>query len=78
MVWVQTRPKILSVLTRVQTVCKGYQQPTKITTSGERNNDYLYWHVIRDTGANLKFAIFKFKIVCIASALMKPIPHILP
>ena len=38
-VWFQIRPDILSGLIWVQTVCKGYQQMTKVTTSGERGND---------------------------------------
>ena len=35
-VWIQIRTDILSVLLWVQTVCKGYQQTTKVTTSMER------------------------------------------
>ena len=37
-VWIQIRPDILSGLIWVQTVCKGYQQTTKVATSGERVN----------------------------------------
>ena len=35
-VWIQIRPDILSGLIWVQTVCKGYQQMTKVATRGER------------------------------------------
>ena len=35
-VWIQIRPDVLSNLIRFQTVCKGYQQTTKVATSGER------------------------------------------
>ena len=35
-VWIQIRPDVLSGLIGVQTVCKGYQQTTKVATSGER------------------------------------------
>ena len=35
-VWIQIRPDVLSGLIWVQTVCKGYQQTTKVATSGER------------------------------------------
>ena len=36
MVWIQIRTNILLVLIWVQTVCKGYQQMTKVATSKER------------------------------------------
>ena len=36
MVWVQIRTDILSVLIWVQTLCKGYQQTTKVAASKER------------------------------------------
>ena len=39
-VWTQIRPDVLSGLIWVQTVCKGYQQTTKVATSGERVNGY--------------------------------------
>ena len=32
MIWIQIRTDILSVLIWVQTVCKGYQQMTKVTS----------------------------------------------
>ena len=35
-VWIQIRPDILLGLIWVQTICKGYQQMTKVATSGER------------------------------------------
>ena len=35
-VWIQIRTDILSVLMWVQTVCKGYQQTTKVAASKER------------------------------------------
>ena len=35
-VWIQIRTDILSVLIWVQTVCKGYQQMTKVAASLER------------------------------------------
>ena len=35
-VWIQIRTDILSVLIWVQTVCKGYQQTTKVASSKER------------------------------------------
>ena len=35
-VWIQIRPNVLSGLTWIQTVCKGYQQMTKVATSEER------------------------------------------
>ena len=35
-VWIQIRPNILLGLIWVQTVCKGYQQMTKVATSRER------------------------------------------
>ena len=34
--WIQIRPDVLSGLILVQTVCKGYQQTTKVANSGER------------------------------------------
>ena len=37
-VWIQIRSDNLSGLIWVQTVCKGYQQMTKVVTSGERVN----------------------------------------
>ena len=36
MVWIQIRTDILSVLIWVQTVCKGYQQTTKVAARKER------------------------------------------
>ena len=36
MVWMEIRSNILLVLILVQTVCKGYQQTTKVVTSNER------------------------------------------
>ena len=36
-VWVQFRPDNLSGLILVQTVCKDYQQTTKVALSGQRN-----------------------------------------
>ena len=35
-VWIQIRPDIMSGLIWVQTVCKCYQQMTKVTVSGQR------------------------------------------
>ena len=35
-VWIQIRPDFLSGLIWVQTVCKNYQQTTKVATSGKR------------------------------------------
>ena len=35
-VWIQIRPDILSGLIWVQTVCKGYQQITKVAPSEQR------------------------------------------
>ena len=35
-VWIQIRTDILPVLILVQTVCKGYQQTTKVAASKER------------------------------------------
>ena len=35
-IWIQIRHNVLSGLIWVQTVCKGYQQMTKVATSGER------------------------------------------
>ena len=40
-VWIQIRTDILSVLIWVQTVCKGYQQMTKVATSKERVNETM-------------------------------------
>ena len=37
-VWIQIRTDVRSVLFLVQTVCKGYQQTTKITAGKERVN----------------------------------------
>ena len=37
-VWIQIRPDILSGLIWVQTVCKGYQQMTKVTEAGKELN----------------------------------------
>ena len=37
--WIKSRTDILSVLIWVQTVCKGYQQTTKVTASLERVNE---------------------------------------
>ena len=38
MVCIQFRTDLLSVLTRVQTVCKDYQQATKVAAGKERVN----------------------------------------
>ena len=35
-IWIQIKSDIMSVLTRVQTVCKDYQQMTKVTACKER------------------------------------------
>ena len=35
-VWIQIRRDVLSGLIWVQTICKGYQQTTKVATIGER------------------------------------------
>ena len=37
-VWIQIRPDVSSGLILIQTVCKIYQQTTKVATSGERVN----------------------------------------
>ena len=37
-VWIQIRPDVLFGLIWVQTLCKGYQQMTKVATSRERVN----------------------------------------
>ena len=37
-VWMEIRPDVLSGLIWIQTVCKGYQQMTKVATSGEGVN----------------------------------------
>ena len=39
-VWIEIRTDILSVLILVQTVCKGYQQTTKATTSKEQQHSF--------------------------------------
>ena len=36
MVWIQIRTEVLLVLIWVQTVCKGYQQTTKVAANKER------------------------------------------
>ena len=41
-VWIQIRTNILSVLIWVQTVCKGYQQTTKVDASEERVKNLKY------------------------------------
>ena len=38
MVWIQFKTNFLSVMIWVQSVCKGYQQMTKVTASQERVN----------------------------------------
>ena len=40
-VWVQIRTDIMSVLIGVQTVCKGYQQTTKVAASKEKVKFYM-------------------------------------
>ena len=60
-VWIQIRTDILSVLIWVQTVCKGYQQTTKVAASKGRVGKILkaYWErsgsvvecLTRDRGA---------------------------
>ena len=40
-VWIPIRTDVLSVLIWVQTVCKGYQQTTKVAASNERVNSSL-------------------------------------
>ena len=37
-IWIQIRTDVLSVLIWIQTVCKGYQQKTKVAASKERVN----------------------------------------
>ena len=46
MVWIQIRTDTMSVLIWLQTVCKGYQQTTKVTTSKERVNQPIttWWY----------------------------------
>ena len=38
-VWIQSRIDVLSILIWVQTVCKGYQQMTKVDASKEKIED---------------------------------------
>ena len=51
-VWIQIRTNILSVLIWVQTVCKGYQQTTKLTASKEGVKGVIkyFGHCIFDLG----------------------------
>ena len=39
-------PDLLSGLIWVQTVCKGYQQTTKVATNKERVESVLAWHLL--------------------------------
>ena len=41
-VWIQIMTDILSVLLWVQTVCKGYQQQTKVAASKERVESWIF------------------------------------
>ena len=41
-VWIQIKTVILLILIWIQTVCKGYQQTTKVAAGKERAKDYLY------------------------------------
>ena len=45
MVWIQIRTNILSVLTWVQTVCKGYQQMTKVISSKVKDRHFCDSHL---------------------------------
>ena len=71
-VWIQIRADILSALIWVQTVCKGYQQTTKVATSEERVNPLyklLNYNSVRYYSVNIKsfcvvsrrFSLFHFK-----------------
>ena len=55
-VWIQIRPDILSGLVWVQTVCKGYQQMTKVAASWQKviKNNFL----ILLSGLNLDLSHF--------------------
>ena len=52
MVWIQIRTNILLVLILVQTVCKVYQQTTKVVASNERVNDIQYEFIASHRVAN--------------------------
>ena len=51
-VWIQIRPNVLSGLIWVQTVCRCYQQMTKVATSGERVK-YWKFNVVSDYPDNV-------------------------
>ena len=49
-VWIQFRTDILSVLSRIQTVCKGYHQTTKVAASKERVDKVSYMSLTKNYG----------------------------
>ena len=63
-VWIQIRPDILSGLVWIQTVCKGYQQTTKIATGWWSVNGIFIsfkYHCLSWTFAPLKSQIGHFQ-----------------
>ena len=56
-VWIQIRTVVLSVLIWVQTVCKGYQQTTKVAASKESVNLKSATYNLQQT-TNSNFAAF--------------------
>ena len=57
MVWTKIRTDIMSVLIWVQSICKGYQQMTKVAASKERVNPLHVWYYL-STAFLLKNYIF--------------------
>ena len=58
MVWIQIRTDVLLVLMWVLTVCKGYQQMTKVTASTERVKIHVQQSVDVDVSRQAFQAIF--------------------
>ena len=59
-VWIQIRPNILSGLTWVQTVCKGYQQMKKVATSWQRVKCRTFWYYfLAKTLAKVNFILLQ-------------------
>ena len=56
-VWIQIKPNILSGLIKVQTVCKGYQQTTKVNPRGHicKYNTTCWYYLLSKTLAKVNY-----------------------
>ena len=62
MVWIKIRTAVLSALIWVQTVCKGYQQTTKVADSKEVTLDFNI-----DTCSCMCCALYTFMVILIVN-----------